>query len=659
MITRNGDSTFYSSSMSIEVPLHGPAWVFFVLSATILVAPLLAERARLPGVIGLVFAGIVVGPEGLGLVTRVGTIEQLGGFGLLYLMFLAGLELDLDVLRSDRRPTIVFGLLTFSIPILGGTAVALWSGFGPLSAVLLGSLWASHTLVVYPTIRRSGIMRDASVTTAVGATVITDTLALIVLAVVAGSAEAESGGLLILTLIPGLGFLAFWCIIVVPRMAEWFFRGLGQDRTSRFIFILVAFLSSAMVAEIVGVEGIIGAFFAGLALNRLVPNGGVLMQRVEFVGSSLLIPIFLISVGMLVDLRVVIDPSTIGLAAAFTTVAISAKWLAAEIAGRFFGFDRSQIGVMFALSNAQAAATLAATIVGFEIGLLDERAVNAVLVVILVTVIVASTVASRASSRVVPLPPSQLQIGRMVLAPIARPESVEEIMLLATWVARADAGQVLPFHVVTAPDSARVTAASPLLEAAESSASSLGADVDAVIRVDRSVASGVVNTVIERDASLVLLGWRGETSTHERFFGTLFDDIVARVPCLVAACWLPGREVRRLVLDDLDGHSSRADGLAARELCSRLSKGSGLPMTVVGSAFGDLDPGWQIVDPSETPTSVLTSGDLVVVPGGSGRSAVGSAAHRLVTSMPELGLIVVHAASPGREVGVAEVFAGN
>lgn len=653
-----GDLNLYSAPMSIEVPLHGPAWVFFVLSATMLVAPLLAERVRLPGVIGLVFAGIVIGPEGFGLVTRVGTIEQLGGFGLLYLMFLAGFELDLDVLRSDRRPTIVFGLLTFAIPISAGTAVALWSGFGPLAAVLLGSLWASHTLVAYPTIRRSGIMGDASVTTAVGATVLTDTLALIVLAVVAGSAEAESGGLLIATLVPGLAFLAFWCLVAVPRMAEWFFRGLGQDRTVRFIFILVAFLSSAVIAEMVGVEGIIGAFFAGLALNRLVPNGGVLMQRIEFVGSSLLIPIFLISVGMLVDLRVVIDPATLGLAAAFTAVAISAKWLAAEIAGRLFGFDRAQIGVMFALSNAQAAATLAATIVGFEIGLLDERAVNAVLVVIFVTVIVASTVASRASSKVVPLPPSQLRMGRMVLVPVARPESVAEIVLLATWVARADAGQVLPLHVVTAPDAARVQAASPLLEAAESAASRLGADVDAVIRVDRSVASGVVNTVIERDASLVLLGWKGETSTRDRLFGSLLDDIVARVPCLVAACWLPGGEIRRLVLDDTDGDSSPADALAARELCSRLARGAGLQVTVVGRAFGGADPGWQIVDPAETETSVLTSGDLVVMPGGSGRSAVGSAAHRLVTSMPELGLIVVHSASPGRDVGVAGVFAG-
>ena len=645
--------------MSIEVPFTGPAWVFLTLAAIILVGPLLAESARLPGVIGLVVAGIIVGPEGLGLLARAGTIEQVGGLGLLYLMFLAGLELDLEVLRLERRPTIVFGLLTFVIPIIGGTAAALGFGFEPLAAVLLGSLWASHTLVAYPIVRRSGIVGDPSVTAAVGATVITDTLALIVLAVVAGSAEAAGGASFLLTLAPGLGLLAFWALIAVPSVARWFFGGLGQDRTTRFIFVLVAFLSSAVVAELVGVEGIIGAFFAGLALNHLVPNGGVLMQRIEFVGSSLFIPIFLISVGMLVDLRVVLDPSTIALAAGFTAVAIASKWLAAEIAGRIFGFDRAQIGVMFALSNAQAAATLAATVVGFEIGLLDERAVNAVLIVILVTVIVASGVASSASSRVAAPPPSPHRMGRMVLAPIARPESVDEIVRLATWVARADAGQVQPLHVVTAPDPTRVAAASSLLRSAESSASRLGADVEAVVRVDRSVAAGVVNAVLERDASLVLLGWRGEISTHDRLFGSLLDDIVARVPCVVAACWLPGGDVRRLVLYP-GGDSPSADALAARELCAKLSRGAGVPVVVIGEGLGEVEPGLQTVgvDVVEIDANAQAIGDLVVMPGGTGRSAVGSAAHRLVTSMPERGLIVVHAASPGRIVGVGEIFAG-
>ena len=268
----------------MELPLTGPAWVFFVLAFVMLTAPLVAERLRLPGVVGLVMAGLVVGPEGLGLLAREGTIAQLGGFGLLYLMFLAGLELDLGAVRRDRRPAIVFGLLTFAIPIASGTGVALLHGFSVAASVLIGSLWASHTLVAYPIVRRAGIVSDKSVVAAIGATVITDSLALIVLAVVARSHEAEGGIRFLATLIPGLVVLAMATLWILPSLARWFFTGLGQDRTLRFLFVLVGFLGAAVLAEVVGIEGIVGAFLAGLALNALVPNGGALMQRVEFVG---------------------------------------------------------------------------------------------------------------------------------------------------------------------------------------------------------------------------------------------------------------------------------------------------------------------------------------------------------------------------------------
>lgn len=651
----------------IELPLMTPAGVFLVLGVVILGAPLLAERARLPGVIGLVVAGVVVGPEGLGLLARTGTIEQLGGFGLLYLMFLAGLELDLEVLVAERRPAMVFGALTFLLPLLAGALTGLALGFGGYEAALVGALFASHTLVAYPIIRRSGIVADPAVAASVGATVVTDTLALIVLAVVASAYGEASGVGFALRLGLGLVLLALWAFLVLPRVARWFFTGLGQDRMLRFLFVLVGFLSAAVLAEVVGVDGIVGAFLAGLALNASVPNGGALMQRVEFVGSALFIPIFLISIGMLVDLRVALNSETLGLAVVLATTAMVAKWAAAEAAGRAFHFHRAQIGVMFSLSNAKAAAALAVMIVGFQTGLFDERVVNAILIVILVTVVVSSWVAARSAGRVEPLqaPPSRL--GRTVLVPIANPEAAPGIVRLAAWTARADGGQVVLFHVVPTPDSASVHAARSILAGVESIAAQLGIEADAFVRVDRSIASGVLNTAVERDASLVMLGWRGTVSTRGRFFGSLFDDIVDRAPCVVAACWLGSRAPTRLLLvPGGGGDALPADVIAAVEVFRRLAKGSGLPVVVIASgtdpSLPRLEPSWSVVAATgdiESLAYVMRAGDLVVVPGTPGRSTVKGFTELLTGEVPELQVVVVHASTPAADVGVGEMFAGR
>lgn len=642
----------------MELPLTGPAWVFFVLAFVMLTAPLVAERLRLPGVVGLVIAGLVVGPEGLGLLERDGTIAQLGGFGLLYLMFLAGLELDLGAVRRDRRPAIVFGLLTFAIPIASGTGVAILLGFPVAASVLIGSLWASHTLVAYPIVRRAGIVSDKSVVAAVGATVITDSLALIVLAVVARSHETGGGIRFLATLIPGLVVLAVATLWILPSLARWFFTGLGQDRTLRFLFVLVGFLGAAVLAEVVGIEGIVGAFLAGLALNALVPNGGALMQRVEFVGSAILIPIFLVSVGMLVDLTVASDAETLGLSAAFTAVAIGGKWLAAELAGRLFWLDRSRIGVMFALSNAQAAATLAATIVGFELGLLSENVVNAVLIVIFVTVVVASWVGTRSVRGVVPTGQLPEQVGRMVVVPVANPETAPGIVRLGAWIARSDDGQVMPVHVITTPDPERVRAAKPLVQLVETAALRLGGETDVSVRVDRSVAAGVVNTVLERNASVVLLGWKVGTSVKDRLFGSLVDDIVNRVPCAVAACSLTGDVPERVVLIVFDEAHGSTENAVAVELTRHISRGAGVPAAVVGSRNVVDEPGWvHIAEHDSLPPDVLRPRDLVVVPVPARRSVMGQELEALVDS--GLDIVVVYPPTPSGDAGIAEVFAGG
>lgn len=597
----------------ISLPLTAPAWVFLTLFLVALVMPIAAERIRLPGVLGSVLGGLIVGPQVLGLLELPGLVTQLGGFGILYLMFLAGLELDLEALGRDKRHAVVFGLLTFAIPILVGTATNLVLGFGLAAAILIGSFWASHTPVVYPIIRRYGLASDPSVTVTLGATFITNTLALIVLAVVvAVEASGSPPALVAIRLIFGFAVLSGVAFQLVPKLTLWFFRGLGQDGILRFLFVMVCLLGVSVVADLAGTEPIIGAFFAGLALNRLVPNTGFLMRRIEFVGSAILIPVFLVSVGMLVDISTVTDPRTLVLAGAFTAVTVVTKYAAAWITGRLYGFDRPRVEMMFSLSVAQAASTLAAAIVGLRAGIIDETAVNATLLVILLTIVIASWTAGKAA-QTIPLPASTgpSRLGSRVLVPVARLDTTDRLMELALRLARTDAGSVIPLHVVTTRDSAAVARGRKLQLAAERFISSHGAEADGVVRIDSSVVRGISHAALETEASVVLIGWTETSTTRRTVLGSVVDDVVSRVPAPVVVAYLPHMDFDRVLLVEVKG-ASPIELQSARDLATR-----------VGRSYSAKVAAWLIHEPTSDeavlPTdSEIRERDLIVIaaPGG-------------------------------------------
>jgi Kef-type K+ transport system membrane component KefB/nucleotide-binding universal stress UspA family protein len=588
--------------------------VFLTIFLVALVMPIVAERLRLPGVIGLVLGGLVVGPQVLGLIELPGLVSQLGGLGILYLMFLAGLELDLEVLGKAKRHAIVFGLLTFALPFVVGTAANLALGFGVAAAILVGSFWASHTLVAYPIIRRHGLAGDPAVTATLGATIITDSLALMVLAIVVAVEESGSTPALIAArLFIGFVLLGIVAFVLVPKLTLWFFRGLGQDGILRFLFVMVCLLGVSVVADLGGTEPIVGAFFAGLALNRLVPNTGFLMRRIEFVGSAILIPIFLISVGMLVDLSVVTDPDTLLLAAAFTAVTVGTKYAAAWMTGRTFGFDKPRIQVMFSLSVAQAAATLAAAVVGFRAGIIDEKTVNAALLVILVTVIIASWSASRAAQKI-PVTPaaSTARLGGNVLVPVARLDATHHLLELALMIARADAGTVIPLHVVTQRDAASVAQGRETQVAAEQFISSSGAESVGIVRIDSSIVRGISHATLETAATMVLVGWTETSTTRRTVLGSVVDDVVSRVPAPVVVAHLPHLRFDRVLLVEVKG-ASPVEIAAAHDLAIRVSRSYS---TKVAARWLH-EPGFPGIPVATDDT--ITDQDLVVIaaPGGS------------------------------------------
>jgi Kef-type K+ transport system membrane component KefB len=430
-----------SVPLAIEAP-SGVAFEFLVVFAVILIGPIVVSRLGLPGLIGLVVGGFAIGPHGLNLVhAGNSTVPELGHLGLLYLMFVAGLELDLQVLRDHRRSALALGLLAFTIPVLGASGLGFALGWSLPATALLGALLASHTLIVYPTLRNAGLGANPSVASAVGATVLTDTLALVVLAVVAGSqTNGGSPASIIGSIVLGFVVIVVVALLVLPRVVDLELRYWGADPVARYVAIFVALLFMATLAQVFGIEGIVGAFFAGLALNTLVPNEGPSMERLEFFGNAIFVPIFLVSIGLLIDPAVMFRANVLVLAGLIIAVALGGKAAACWIAGALRHATPAERLAMFVLTAPQAAATLAVTLVGYQLGLFGTSLVNAVLVLILVSIAVSAVLAEQVIKLVPVRGMHAARIGEkvVIIAPASGPS--EAAVRTASLLARPDGG---------------------------------------------------------------------------------------------------------------------------------------------------------------------------------------------------------------------------
>jgi Kef-type K+ transport system membrane component KefB/mannitol/fructose-specific phosphotransferase system IIA component (Ntr-type)/nucleotide-binding universal stress UspA family protein len=547
------------SERVLSLPITDPVLIVALAMALFLAAPLLMERLRMPGIIGLIVAGAVVGPHGVGLLDRDPTIVLLGTVGLLYLVFLAGLELDLHRFAEYRRGSVIFGAISFGVPMGLAALIMPWLGFSLSAAVLIGSIIGSHTLLAYPIVSRLGLVKNRAVTTVVGGTLVTDTLALGVLAVVAGSLEGEISAVFFLRLFGVLAIYVTLVVVGVPRLGRWFFRNTPGQAPAEFIFLMVVLFGSAFLASLAGAQPIIGAFLAGLTLNRLIPNQGPLMNRVRFVGNALFIPFFLISVGMLVDARVLVgDPGVWIIAATLTVMVHAGKLGASWFSQRLFHYSREEGLLMFGLSVPQAAATLAVTFVGLEIGLFDEIVVNAVIVMILVTGLVGPSLVERYGRRIArheeqkPYDPDEAP--RRILIPISNPATAEALLDIAFLLrGRQSDEPIYPLMVVPEAEEAaeaKVAEAEKMLGHAVIYAA--GADVPVVplTRVDRNIPTGITRGIAETRSSLVVIGWDARRTADTRIFGSVLDQLLeqTRQLVLVAKLGHPLNTTRRILL---------------------------------------------------------------------------------------------------------------
>lgn len=532
--------------ISHELPLTDPVLKFLLILVIILSAPLLLNKLKIPHLLGLIIAGAIIGPNGLNLVLRDSSIILSGTAGLLYIMFLAGLEIDMGDFKKNSGRSFVFGMYTFLIPMALGIVAGLYVlHFSMETSILLASMFASHTLIAYPIISKLGITKDKSVTITVGGTMITDMLALLVLTVIVGMATDVIGEHFWTRLSISIVIFVLFVVIAFPIAGRWFFKHV-QDSISQYIFVLVMVFLGAYLAELAGIESIIGSFLAGLSLNRLIPRSSPLMHRVEFIGNSIFIPFFLIGVGMLIDYRAFFTSfDTIKVGIVMIIVATIAKYAAAWLTQKTFRMSVDQRRIIFGLSNAQAAATLAAVMVGYNvilgqtpegepIRLLNESVLNGTILMILVTCTMASFSAQRGAHNLAATASSETdETGdhkERILIPLSNEDTAEELVNLSLATkSKKNTHHLYALNILdnkVSGDDQQLKKSRRLLENAALTAAATDTHLQELQRYDLNVTNAILSVILEHRITDLVLGLHKEKGIPSSFLGRITEGIL-------------------------------------------------------------------------------------------------------------------------------------
>ena len=551
-------------NFSLTLPVTDPTWIFLLVLLIILFAPILLNKLRIPHIIGMILAGLVIGEHGFNILVRDSSFELFGKVGLYYIMFLAGLEMNMGDFKKNRGKAVMLGLLAFVIPIgIGLVTNMMLLKYSLVTSILLASMYASHTLVAYPIVIRYGVSRHRRVSIAVGGTAVTDTLTLLVLAVVGGLFKGESGGLFWLWLVVKVIFLGALIMYSFPRIGRWFFRRY-DDNVMQFIFVLAMVFLGAGLMEFVGMEGILGAFLAGLVLNRLIPHVSPLMNHLEFVGNALFIPYFLIGVGMLIDIHVIFGQGdALKVAAVMIVVALVGKWIASWLTQKIYKMAPIERELMFGLSNAQAAATLAAVLVGYNIilpngeRLLNEDVLNGTVLLILVTCVVSSFITERAARKIAMceahLEEERTVEAERILIPVANPDTIEYLMNLSLLIRDTkQKDNLLALNVINDNNTSEglELRGKRYLEKAAMITASADVPLRQITRYDLNIASGIIHTAKEYEVTDVIIGLHRKVNIVDSFFGMLAENLLKGLhrEVMIAKFLIPINTIRRIII---------------------------------------------------------------------------------------------------------------
>jgi Kef-type K+ transport system membrane component KefB len=574
-----------------------------VLLVVVVFGPIVSERLGIPAIVGLIFGGVIFGPFVVGWLERGGVVSDLGAIGILYLMFLAGLAFNMRAFLENRNSAIAYGLLGFILPFgLSMVVVLSLSEISVLGAALIGAMWASNTLVAYPDVKAAGLANNRGVSAAVSAGVVADLLSLTVLAFATATAVIDlepelfetSGDAIDLVgsvtiqptnpdpflplwlALPLLGVFCFW---ILPKVTNWFFVNVGRSRMQRFVFALAGMAAGATVATLGGIEGLIGAFLAGLGMNRLVPANGSLMDRLDFVGAAIFVPAFIVSIGLNIDPAVLFDVETLLLGVLFTVFVVVGKTAAAVMTGLAFRFSWDEIGIMSSLSFGQAASTLAIAQVGLSLGMFDQLVVNAAVLAIVATALITSF-GTRFFIERVPRPASpETVVGENVLVDVRDNGSAPEVFLaLAAGIARPDNGLVIPYAVT---ERGGKEVATVMVDRATQAASAHGLDSEGVVRVDDSFTDATINLIEEIGASLVMLSWSGPRFAADYVLGNDIDRVgeLSPVPTMAVRVLRPWRRIV-VALGDVSADWRKDDARLVLSAVRRLRRTNPVPLVV-------------------------------------------------------------------------------
>ncbi len=534
-----------------------PVPIFFIVLAIILLAPLLLNRLQIPHIIGMIAAGVIVGPYGCNVLSSDSSFAIFGQVGLLYLMFLAGLEIDMYHLRLNLRRGLVFGLLTLSIPLIIGILSSIYIlHLGTTTAMLLGAMYAAHTLISYPVAARFGITKTPAVLISIVGTIIAVVGALLVIATTVNiEHEGRFNVLSILLLVAKMGVWVAAVVYAYPRLTRWFFKTYS-DRVTQYVFVMTLVFMAAWTAQLIGLEPVLGAFMAGLVLNRFVPMASPLMSSIEFVGNAIFIPYFLISVGMMINLKVALNPDTLGVAAIMLAVALVSKWIPAYLAQKINRLDSASRNVLFGLTAAHTAVALAVVTLGYEWGMLSSTMLNATILVILVTCGMAPLITAGGAAR---LKISTVDEGDMMrhtrtnnsLIAVSNPLTAASLVELGVLM-RNERGKhnFYALHVRNENTAAAKALSRSSLEIADKAAASAAVTISDIERYDLNTVTGILNAANERDITEIILGMHRRTTVIDTFLGLKVEQLLKSTNkmLIISRCFIPLNTVTRMLV---------------------------------------------------------------------------------------------------------------
>ena len=518
----------------MNFPIESPVTALTLCLFIMMVVPPMCRRIGMPSIFGLILSGIIIGPKGFELIDYK-SIELLSTGGLLYLMFLMTLEIDLFSFRKNMSKTAWFGVLTFIIPFLLGFLLTYYLfNFNIYASLLLSCMFSTHTLVSYPIASRLNITKSEPVVISIGGTVITDTTVLLLLTIIIKTYEDSLDAFFWVFLTLKLTTFLLTMLWIFPKLCRWYFTRFQSDETGQFIFVLTSLFASGLIAKLADIEPIVGAFVCGLILNRILPHKSMLKNRTSFVGNAIFIPFFLIHIGMLVDVRAFFDGhQAFILSAALVLMALFSKYFAAIATQLIYKYTRTEGLLLFGLSCSSAAATIAVIMVGYNRGIFDENIINATVLIILFTCLTSTYITDYAGRKVAL---QQEKSGNLelkperILVPVSNPDTALSLFNIAIAVHQSNSNSIIsPLSIATTFRGLEHSILNDELLAENflNQANAANVDYRPAMRIDSNISEGIIRAAAEMRCTHVVLGWTGQSSTAQYFFGTIIDKLLS------------------------------------------------------------------------------------------------------------------------------------